>query len=124
MVAERRPADLGVGPLELPARGGDAAREHRGRPLPARAQQHAREIGRDEFGNLYFQHKKDPRRRWVMYAGANDGSGVPPEVARIGRIPGIEILGFVENITPIFNRCRLSIAPLRFGAGIGEGGGF
>jgi glycosyltransferase involved in cell wall biosynthesis len=46
------------------------------------------------------------------------GSGVPPEVARIGRIPGIEILGFVENITPIFNRCRLSIAPLRYGAGI------
>jgi GT2 family glycosyltransferase/glycosyltransferase involved in cell wall biosynthesis len=46
------------------------------------------------------------------------GSGVPPEVTRIGRIPGIEIVGFVENITPIFNRCRLSIAPLRYGAGI------
>ncbi len=46
------------------------------------------------------------------------GSGMTPEVVRIGRIPGIEILGFVENITPIFNRCRLSIAPLRYGAGI------
>jgi GT2 family glycosyltransferase len=46
------------------------------------------------------------------------GSGMSPEVRRIGRIPGIEILGFVENITPIFNRCRLSIAPLRYGAGI------
>ena len=33
-------------------------------------------------------------------------------------MPGIEILGFVENITPIFNRCRLSVAPLRYGAGI------
>jgi GT2 family glycosyltransferase/glycosyltransferase involved in cell wall biosynthesis len=46
------------------------------------------------------------------------GSGMTPEVARIARLPGIEILGFVENITPIFNRCRLSVAPLRFGAGI------
>jgi GT2 family glycosyltransferase/glycosyltransferase involved in cell wall biosynthesis len=46
------------------------------------------------------------------------GSGMSPEVRRIGRVHGIEILGFVENITPIFNRCRLSIAPLRYGAGI------
>ncbi len=46
------------------------------------------------------------------------GSGMVPEVISIGRIPGIEILGFVENITPIFSRCRLSIAPLRYGAGI------
>ncbi|MEY4641273.1 MAG: hypothetical protein RLZZ227_1267 [Pseudomonadota bacterium] len=46
------------------------------------------------------------------------GSGMTPEVARIGRIPGIEILGFVEHITPIFNRVRLSVAPLRYGAGI------
>lgn len=46
------------------------------------------------------------------------GSGMTPEIARIARVPGIEILGFVENITPIFNRCRLSVAPLRYGAGI------
>ena len=37
-----------------------------------------REIGRDEAGNVYFQHKDDPRRRWVIYAGDNDGSRVPP----------------------------------------------
>jgi NADH:ubiquinone oxidoreductase subunit len=37
-----------------------------------------REIGRDEAGNVYFQHKKNPRRRWVIYAGNNDGSRVPP----------------------------------------------
>jgi NADH:ubiquinone oxidoreductase subunit len=37
-----------------------------------------REVGRDETGNLYFQHKKNPRRRWVIYAGNNDGSRVPP----------------------------------------------
>jgi NADH:ubiquinone oxidoreductase subunit len=37
-----------------------------------------KEVGRDERGNLYYQHKKDSRRRWVIYAGPNDGSGVPP----------------------------------------------
>ena len=39
---------------------------------------HGKEIGRDEAGNVYFQHKQDPRRRWVIYAGNNDGSQVPP----------------------------------------------
>lgn len=36
------------------------------------------QVGRDDAGNLYFRHKKDPRRRWVIYSGANDGSNVPP----------------------------------------------
>jgi NADH:ubiquinone oxidoreductase subunit len=39
---------------------------------------HGKEVGRDEDGNLYFQHKDDPKRRWVIYAGNNDGSRVPP----------------------------------------------
>ena len=38
-----------------------------------------REVGRDDQGNIYFQHRKDPRRRWVIYSGANDASRVPPE---------------------------------------------
>ena len=37
-----------------------------------------REVGSDEAGNVYFQHKKNPSRRWVIYAGNNDGSRVPP----------------------------------------------
>ena len=37
-----------------------------------------KQVGRDDRGNVYFQHKKEPRRRWVIYAGANDGSVVPP----------------------------------------------
>ena len=36
------------------------------------------EAGRDEAGNIYFNHRKDPTRRWVMYVGANDSSQVPP----------------------------------------------
>jgi NADH:ubiquinone oxidoreductase subunit len=42
------------------------------------SRRHGKEVGRDELGNLYFQHKQDPRRRWVIYTGDNDGSRVPP----------------------------------------------
>jgi NADH:ubiquinone oxidoreductase subunit len=40
---------------------------------------HGDEVGRDQFGNLYYQDKKNPVRRWVIYDGANDGSRVPPD---------------------------------------------
>lgn len=36
------------------------------------------EIGRDAFGNRYYQEKKG-RRRWVLYAHSVEGSNVPPE---------------------------------------------
>ena len=39
------------------------------------------EVGRDDAGNVYFQHSKDPARRWVIYPADNDGSRVPPEWA-------------------------------------------
>jgi NADH:ubiquinone oxidoreductase subunit len=39
---------------------------------------HGQEVGKDEAGNLYFQHKDNPQRRWVIYAADNDGSRVPP----------------------------------------------
>lgn len=39
---------------------------------------HGSEVGRDEAGNVYYRHKKDPQRRWVVYSGSNDGSRVPP----------------------------------------------
>jgi len=35
-------------------------------------------VGRDEFGNRYYQ-SKDSKRRWVIYAGTVEGSRVPPE---------------------------------------------
>ena len=40
---------------------------------------HGREVGRDDAGNLYFVHRKDPRRRWVIYSGSNDASRTPPQ---------------------------------------------
>jgi NADH:ubiquinone oxidoreductase subunit len=39
---------------------------------------HGEEMGRDEAGNVYFRHRKDPKRRWVIYEGSNDSSRVPP----------------------------------------------
>jgi len=39
-------------------------------------------VGSDSLGNVYFQGGKDVRgnpRRWVIYAGPNDASRVPPE---------------------------------------------
>jgi NADH:ubiquinone oxidoreductase subunit len=36
------------------------------------------EVGKDDAGNVYYQAKKDPGRRWVIYNGSNDGSRVPP----------------------------------------------
>ena len=36
------------------------------------------EAGRDEAGNVYFRHRNDPSRRWVIYDGSNDSSRVPP----------------------------------------------
>ena len=42
------------------------------------SRRHGKEVGRDEDGNVYFEHRDDPARRWVMYAGNNDSSRVPP----------------------------------------------
>lgn len=42
------------------------------------SRRHGKEVGRDAAGNAYFQHRRDGSRRWVIYAGANDGSAVPP----------------------------------------------
>jgi NADH:ubiquinone oxidoreductase subunit len=44
---------------------------------------HGGKVGEDQWGNVYFEGKKPSefgyRRRWVIYKGANDASGVPPE---------------------------------------------
>ncbi|WP_144299877.1 NADH:ubiquinone oxidoreductase subunit NDUFA12 [Elioraea rosea] len=41
------------------------------------------EVGRDRFGNIYYQERRARsgmrQRRWVMYAGSADASEVPPE---------------------------------------------
>ncbi len=45
------------------------------------------------------------------------GSNPPPEVlARAGN--GVEVLGYVEDLSPVFEQARIFVAPLRYGAGV------
>ncbi|MFZ5638490.1 MAG: glycosyltransferase [Pseudomonadota bacterium] len=46
------------------------------------------------------------------------GSNPDDEVRALGKHPGVEVVGFVEDIKPWFDAIRLSVAPLRYGAGI------
>ncbi len=46
------------------------------------------------------------------------GASPPEEIQRLAAIPGIEILGFVKDLEPVFADIRLTVAPLRYGAGI------
>jgi glycosyltransferase involved in cell wall biosynthesis len=46
------------------------------------------------------------------------GSKPPEEIRRLAAHPNIDVLGYVEDLEPLFESIRLSIAPLRYGAGI------
>lgn len=46
------------------------------------------------------------------------GNAPPPEVTALSNNSGIIIHGHVKDIAPMFHNCKLSVAPLRFGAGI------
>ena len=45
------------------------------------------------------------------------GSAVPPEIVALAS-DRIEVRGYVADLASLFDRCRLSIAPLRYGGGI------
>ena len=45
------------------------------------------------------------------------GSRAPAEVLALSG-DGIEILGYVEDLQPVLDSCRLSVVPVRYGAGI------
>jgi hypothetical protein len=46
------------------------------------------------------------------------GSNPTREVVALGDRPGIEVLGYVPDLTPILDAARVFVAPLRFGAGM------
>ncbi|BCU05536.1 glycosyltransferase [Allochromatium tepidum] len=47
------------------------------------------------------------------------GSDPPAEVlARAGDASGVDVLGYVPDVDPFFAGCKLSVAPLRYGAGV------
>lgn len=45
------------------------------------------------------------------------GSNMPPEIARLDH-PAVRVLGQVADLTGFFESLRMSVAPLRFGAGL------
>ncbi|MCG6118706.1 MAG: glycosyltransferase [Aquimonas sp.] len=46
------------------------------------------------------------------------GSKAPDEVRALGERPGIMFHGFVPDIAPFMDDCRIAVAPLRYGAGV------
>jgi hypothetical protein len=46
------------------------------------------------------------------------GADPTPEVLALARLPDIEVLGYVPDLTPYFDAARVFVAPLRFGAGM------
>ena len=46
------------------------------------------------------------------------GSRMPDSLKRLGESKGLKMLGFVEDLTPYYESCKLAIAPLRYGAGV------
>ncbi len=45
------------------------------------------------------------------------GSRMPTEIRSID-VPGVQVHGFVEDLNPFLDGCRVSVAPLRYGAGV------
>ena len=45
------------------------------------------------------------------------GSHMPPAVKALGERPGVEAVGFVEDLDAFLDQRRVSVAPLRYGAG-------
>jgi glycosyltransferase involved in cell wall biosynthesis len=45
------------------------------------------------------------------------GSHVPPSILKLASADVI-VLGYVQDVEPIFDSCRVSVAPIRYGAGV------
>ena len=46
------------------------------------------------------------------------GADPTPEVVALGCLPGIEVLGYVSDLAPLFDAARVFVAPIRYGAGM------
>jgi GT2 family glycosyltransferase/glycosyltransferase involved in cell wall biosynthesis len=68
---------------------------------------------------LYYANEVMPHLRELLPGVTSYllGSKAPNSVQELGG-PGLEFVGFVDDVVPWFERCRLSVAPLRYGAGV------
>jgi len=46
------------------------------------------------------------------------GSDMPDSILALAAEPGVRLLGYVEDLTTMLGQCRVTVAPLRYGAGI------
>jgi glycosyltransferase involved in cell wall biosynthesis len=46
------------------------------------------------------------------------GSKAPAQVQALGKAEGVHFHGFVDSLAPFLEGCRISVAPLRYGAGV------
>ena len=69
---------------------------------------------------LWFAREVLPRIRAMrpMLEFHCVGGDVPPQIARLAELPGIRIHGHVPDLQPLLDGARVSIAPLRYGAGV------
>ncbi len=69
---------------------------------------------------LYFSKEVFPRIRQKLPEAVFRivGSRGTPEIFALAEKDGIEVLGFVEDLQPVLDSCRLSVVPMRYGAGI------
>jgi len=58
-------------------------------------------------------HAKDASFRLTVA-----GSNTPPEIFALGDRAGVDIVGFVTDLTKLLGQNRMSVAPLRYGAGV------
>jgi GT2 family glycosyltransferase/SAM-dependent methyltransferase len=58
-------------------------------------------------------HARLPQAKFIML-----GSKMPEDVKSLAAQDGVVAVGYVEDVGEYFDRCRVSVAPLRFGAGI------
>ncbi|MYH15482.1 MAG: glycosyltransferase [Gammaproteobacteria bacterium] len=68
---------------------------------------------------LHFVHDIWPEfRSAVPHAELYIGGGqMPSEVAQLSDLEGVQTLGYVPDLAAFYNRIRLTVAPLRYGAG-------
>lgn len=58
-------------------------------------------------------HQKLPDAEFLVV-----GSNAPPELTALDGKDGIKVAGYVSDLQPLFEQVRLSVAPIRYGAGI------
>lgn len=65
---------------------------------------------RDIFPEI---RRQDPEAQmWIV------GSSPPPAIVNLGKLPGVRVAGFVENLADAYQRCAVMVVPLRTGVGI------